>query len=154
MSEKIEKIIIGSDHGGLEIKEFIKAELEKRSIEIKDVGTHNSESVDYPIFAGRVAKAVSVGEFEKGILVCGSGIGVSMTANRFKGVRAALCITEEMARLSREHNDANILVLGGRITTKDTVTAILETWFSTGFEGGRHVRRINLIDEVVTTDDL
>ena len=153
MSESVQKIVIGSDHGGFDMKEFIKAELEKKGVDIKDVGTHNSDSVDYPVYAAQVAKAVSKGEFEKGILICGTGLGVSMTANRFKGVRAALCTSVEMARLSREHNDANVLVLGGRITPQETASAILGTWLSTGFEGDRHIRRINLIDEIAIKED-
>jgi ribose 5-phosphate isomerase B len=150
----VKKIIIGSDHAGFQMKEFIKSELEKSGIEIKDVGTYGTDSVDYPVFAGRVAKAVSDGEIEKGILICGSGIGVSMTANRFKGVRAALCMTEEMAMLSRQHNDANILVIAGRITTEETASAILRAWLSTDFEGGRHEKRIKLIDDVAEMESL
>lgn len=153
MPESISKIIIGSDHGGFEMKALIKDGLEKRGIEIKDIGTNSAELVDYPVFAGRVAKAVSTGEFEKGVLICGTGIGVSMTANRFNGVRAALCLTVEMARLSREHNNANILVLGGRITSNETALAILDTWLSTDFEGGRHERRIDLIDDINSNID-
>ena len=148
MSGSENKIIIGSDHGGFEMKEFIKGELEKRGVEIEDAGTNSSDSVDYPVYAGRVAKAVASGAIEKGILVCGTGLGVSMTANRFKGVRAALCTSVEMARLSREHNNANILVLGGRTTSTKDALAILDTWLTTDFEGGRHERRINLIDEI------
>ncbi|MBD3392670.1 MAG: ribose 5-phosphate isomerase B [Chitinivibrionales bacterium] len=141
-------IIIGSDHAGYEMKEHIKAELAAKGIPFEDIGTYDTTSTDYPLWAGRVAKAVSHGTREKGIAICGSGIGASMAANRFRGVRAALCITPEMARLSREHNNANVLVLGGRITTPETATEILWTWLDTAFEGGRHERRIAQIDEV------
>ncbi len=143
-----EKIIIGSDHGGYEFKEFIKSELGKKGIPFEDIGTHGPDSVDYPNFGAAVAKAVAGGEYERGILICGTGIGISIAANRFKGVRAALCCSEEMARLSREHNNANVLVLGGRTTPEETAAAILDTWLTTSFEGGRHERRVGLIDEL------
>ncbi len=154
MSESLNSIIIGSDHAGFQMKEFVKSELVKKDVTVKDMGTYNTDSVDYPIFAARVAKAISNGEYERGILICGSGIGISMTANRFKGVRAALCITEEMAQLSRQHNNANVLVLGGRLISEDTASKILNAWLSTSFEGNRHERRVKLIDDVLTMDTL
>jgi len=143
-----EKIIIGSDHGGYELKEFIKSELDKKDIPFEDIGTNSSESVDYPNYGAKVAQAVANGEYKRGILICGTGIGISITANRFKGVRAALCCSVEMARLSREHNNANILALGGRTTVPEDAAAILETWLTTPFEGGRHERRVGLMDEL------
>jgi ribose 5-phosphate isomerase B len=144
----VEQIIIGSDHAGFVMKEHIKKELEKRGVTYRDAGTFSEERCDYPLYSAKVAKAVSAGEFERGILVCGSGIGASITANRFRKVRAALCITPEMAKLSRSHNNANILVLAGRLTPFDEADKILCLWLETGFDGGRHLDRINMIDEV------
>jgi len=144
-----ERIIIGSDHGGYELKEFIKSELDKRGIPWEDIGTNSTDSVDYPHYGVRVAMAVASGEYTRGILICGTGIGISITANRFKGVRAALCCSVEMARLSREHNNANILALGGRLTSPEDAAAILDTWLTTTFEGGRHERRVRLMDDLI-----
>jgi ribose 5-phosphate isomerase B len=144
----VEQIIIGSDHAGFAMKVHIEAELDRLGIAYKDIGAYSEERSDYPLFSAKVAKAVSNGEFERGILICGSGIGASITANRFRKVRAALCVTQEMARLSRTHNNANILVLGGRITPFDEALKILNIWLNTGFEGGRHLARITMIDEV------
>jgi len=141
------KIIIGSDHAGFAMKEYIKSELARLGIAVDDVGVFNEEKSDYPLYAGRVARAVAKGEYERGIAVCGSGIGASITANRFRGVRAALCVTEEMAKLSRLHNNANVLVIGGRITPQNEVSKILNAWLTVGFEGGRHEKRIRMIDE-------
>lgn len=146
MSEKQKNIIIGSDHGGFELKEFLKAELSKKGITVEDVGTYSPDSVDYPHYGSKVAQAVASGAYERGIVICGTGIGISIAANRFKGVRAAVCCNVEMARLSREHNNANILALGGRTTDKPTAAAILETWLSTPFAGGRHEKRVNQLD--------
>jgi ribose 5-phosphate isomerase B len=146
MEQFSEKLVIGSDHAGFAMKEYIKSELSRRGIGCDDIGAHNDERSDYPLYAAKVARAVSKGEYRRGIAVCGSGIGASITANRFKGVRAALCITEEMARLSRQHNNANVLVIGGRITGQNEVSKILNAWLTTGFEGGRHENRIRMID--------
>lgn len=130
------------------MKEFIKVELGRLGIAVKDLGAPAYDADDdYPLFSARVAAAVSKGEFERGISVCGSGIGASIAANRFRHVRAALCVTVEMAELSRRHNDANMLVIGGRITPKQTVTAILNAWLNTAFEGGRHARRRDMLDD-------
>jgi ribose 5-phosphate isomerase B len=148
MTPATEMIVIGSDHAAYSMKEFIKKELEKYGIPYKDVGTNTTDSVDYPVYAGRVARAVAAGEFSRGIALCGTGIGASMTANRFKKVRAALCITEEMARMSRQHNNANVLVLGARITTPETIAKILRIWLETPFDGGRHENRIAMLDEI------
>jgi|WetSurMetagenome_2_1015567.scaffolds.fasta_scaffold134295_3 ribose 5-phosphate isomerase B len=147
MAQFSQKLIIGSDHAGYAMKEYIKSELSRQGIGVEDVGVFNEERSDYPLYAGKVARAVSKGIYERGIAVCGSGIGASITANRFRRVRAALCITEEMARLSRLHNDANVLVIGGRITSRQEVIKILNAWLSTGFEGGRHENRIRMIDK-------
>jgi ribose 5-phosphate isomerase B len=141
-------IIIGSDHAGYKLKEHIKRILETLGIPFEDVGVNNEAPSDYPIYSARVASKVSSGVFKRGIAICGSGIGASMVANRFKNVRAALCVTPEMGTMSRSHNDANVLVLGQRITTFETASEILRQWLTTPFEGGRHVHRIEQIDTV------
>jgi ribose 5-phosphate isomerase B len=142
-----EKIIIGADHAGYTLKEVLKPWLTEQGIDVTDAGTDSERSVDYPDFAAPVAKAVSTGAFAKGILICGTGVGMSIVANRFPGVRAALCHDAETARLSRMHNDANILVLAGRQTDAGTAFAILRVWLSTPFEGERHQKRLDKIKE-------
>ncbi|MBD3244236.1 MAG: ribose 5-phosphate isomerase B [Chitinivibrionales bacterium] len=134
---------IGSDHGGYELKEFIKQELTRRGIPVEDLGAHSVEpDDDYPDLVGSVAREVDKGVYERAIGICGAGIGASIAANRFSRVRAALCTSPDMARLSRQHNDANMLILGGRITSRDSALAILEAWLTAEFEGGRHTRRV------------
>ena len=148
------KIAIGCDHAGFKLKEFLKDILLKRGHEIKDMGTHSEESVDYPYFAWSVARAVASQECEKGILVCGSGIGMSIVANRLPGIRAALCNNCFLAKASREHNDANILVLGERDIGQSRALEILNIWLETNFAGGRHARRVEQIDsEYLALDD-
>ncbi len=142
------KVIIGSDHGGFELKEDLKAQLADLKIEVVDVGTNSETAVDYPDFGRAVADPVSSGKFDRGILICGTGIGMSMVANRFPGVRAALVHDLYGARLSREHNDANLLVLGGRTTGKGLAREILKVWLEASFEGGRHARRVDKIKEL------
>jgi ribose 5-phosphate isomerase B len=139
-------VILGSDHAGFVLKERLKSALDRLGIEWEDVGTRSEDSVDYPDFAHRVAEAVAAGRFSRGVLICGTGIGVSITANRHPGVRAALACDEEGARLSREHNDANILALGGRTTDPDRAERMLEIWLSAPFTGGRHGRRVAKIE--------
>ncbi|MBC2856713.1 MAG: ribose 5-phosphate isomerase B [Cetobacterium sp.] len=141
------KIALGADHGGFELKEIIKSHLEKKGFEILDKGTYSSESVDYPNFAKEVSKSILTNEAKYGILICGTGIGISITANRFRGIRAALCGNTTMAKLTREHNDANILALGARITGDVLALDIVDTFLSTDFEGGRHQKRIDLIED-------
>jgi RpiB/LacA/LacB family sugar-phosphate isomerase len=141
-------IIIASDHAGFRLKEHIKKELEKRSIPYEDRGVFSEEKSDYPLIIARAAARVSDGTYKRGIVLCGSGIGASIVANRFKNVRAALCVTPQMAMFSRSHNDANMLVLGQRITQPDVATEILENWLGTPFEGGRHAKRVEQIDTV------
>jgi len=143
----VKKIIIGADHAGYQLKEALKPFLKDLGIAVTDIGTDSDRAVDYPDFAARVAEAVSTGIFERGILICGSGVGMSITANRFPGVRAALCLDEETARLSRMHNDSNILVLAGRKTDTGTARAITQVWLATPFEGGRHQKRLDKIRE-------
>jgi len=141
------KIMIGADHAGYALKESLKTWLQAQGFETIDAGTDGLASVDYPDFGARVAEAVSTGAMARGILICGTGIGMSIVANRYAGVRAALCRDEETARLSRMHNDANILVLGARQTDVEEAVAILRTWLATPFEGARHQRRLDKIRE-------
>ncbi len=139
-------IMIGSDHGGFEYKKEIIGLLKEKQIDIEDVGNFTKESSDYPDLAVKVAQAVSDGKADKGILVCGSGIGMSIVANKFPGVRAALVHNVETAKLSRLHNNANILILGERVSDPRILPEILNVWLETDFEGGRHQRRLDKIE--------
>ena len=141
-------LVIGSDHGGLELKEAVKVALTSRGIAIDDYGTDKSDSVDYPDFAEKVAGAVSRGEVNHGILICGTGIGMSIAANKYPGVRAALATDEFMAQMAKEHNNANILVLGGRVLSTDLAIKMVNVWLDTAYEGGRHQKRLDKISEV------
>ncbi len=141
-------LIIGSDHGGLEMKDALVRVLSARNLDVNDCGTDNGDSVDYPDFAEKVAGAVSRGEAEQGILVCGTGIGMSIVANKFPGVRAALATDEFMAQMAKEHNNANILVLGGRVLSVELATKMVNVWLDTAYEGGRHQRRLDKISQV------
>lgn len=138
-------ILVGSDHGGLELKEAIKCLLTERGITVEDCGTDNGNSVDYPDFGIKVARKVSAGEAEKGILFCGTGIGMSIVANKFPNVRAALATDPFMARMAKEHNNANILVLGGRVLDEATAREMVCAWLDAAFEGGRHQGRLDKI---------
>lgn len=142
------KIAIASDHAGFELKELIKDYITKTNNSIVDFGTNNSDSVDYPDFAAAASKAVSSGEVDRGILVCGSGQGMMMSANKFKNIRAALCNDLYSAKMSRLHNDSNILAIGGRIVGKDLALEIIKTWMETEFEGGRHQRRVDKLNSL------
>jgi len=142
------KVIIGGDHAGFTMKTQIKTLLENLGHGVEDVGCHSEDSVDYPVYGKAVAAGVASGEFPKGILVCGSGLGMSMIANRFVGVRAALCNDLYSAVLSRQHNDANLLVMGGRLIGADLAGEIVSTWLETGFDGGRHQGRIAQLDDI------
>lgn len=139
-------LLVASDHAGLELKEKLKARLDRLGVAYRDLGTHSPDPVDYPDFGRPVAEAVSLGEAERGLLVCGSGQGMAMTANRYRGVRAALPFDLETARLSREHNDANVLALGGRVLDHDLAARMLEVWLTTPFAGGRHQARVMKIE--------
>jgi len=139
-------ILVGSDHAGFELKSILKDVLVARGLQVIDVGCDSEDSCDYPLFARDVARRLTSGEASMGVLVCGTGIGMSVTANRFRGIRAALCTSEFHARMSRAHNDANVLVLGGRVTGSGLAKAILEAWLDTPFEGNRHQRRVDQID--------
>lgn len=142
------KVAIGSDHAGFDLKEKVKAYLSAKGYDIIDFGTNSEERFDYPDAAHPAAAAIQHGEAERGVLVCGSGIGMAMTANRHTGVRAVEAVTEEMAKLSREHNNANMLALGQRLVSWEEAQKIIDTFFSTEFEGGRHEQRVKKIDEV------
>jgi ribose 5-phosphate isomerase B len=144
----MDKIIIGSDHAGFCLKEEIKPSLTALGLVVTDVGPGSNASVDYPDFAAQVARRVASGEYLRGILVCGSGAGMVIVANKFPGIRAALCLDEDMARLCRLHNDANILVLAGRMTDSPTADKIIRAWINTAFEAGRHGRRLEKIREI------
>ena len=139
-------IIIGSDHAGFELKEKIRIHLTSKGYQVEDAGPADDTSVNYVAYAKKVAAAVSEGRIEKGILVCGSGIGMSMAANRVRGVRAALCADLLSARLSRQHNDANVLALGGRLIGDVLAFELVKTFLETQFEGGRHLERIQAMD--------
>jgi len=141
-------VIIGSDHAAFPMKEAVKQFLSDNGIEVTDAGTTGPDSVDYSDYGIKVAAAVSSGEFERGILLCGTGLGMSMVANRFDHVRAALCGDIFTARMSRLHNDSNILVLGGRVIGETLALEIVKTWLETGFEGGRHLARLEKFDKV------
>jgi len=141
-------IIIGADHAGFPLKEGLRVFLAEKGFDILDTGTHSSDAVDYPDFACPVAENISSGKVKKGILVCGSGIGMSIAANRFHGVRGALCLDEETACLSRMHNDSNVLILAGRKTDLETAKRIVAIWLETPFEGGRHEARLDKIRKI------
>jgi ribose 5-phosphate isomerase B len=140
------KIAIGSDHAGFDYKEKIVEMLQRSGYEVRDFGTYSSEPCDYPLFIRPVAEAVARGEFERGIVLGGSGNGEAIVANRVKGVRCGLCWNVEVARLNRQHNDGNVLSLGQRTISLETALEIVKVWLETPFEGGRHQRRIDLID--------
>jgi ribose 5-phosphate isomerase B len=140
------KLVIGCDHAGFELKEYVKALLSKLGHGVLDVGTDSEASVDYPDYAQAACRAVLEGKAERAILVCGSGVGMSMAANRFRGIRAVLCTDLYLARFSRLHNDANVLCLPGRLMGKGLAEEVVKTWLEAPFEGGRHERRVQKMD--------
>ena len=142
------KIATASDHGCFALKEEVKKHLMERGIEVLDLGTHSEESVDYPVYGKACGQAVASGKADLGIVVCGTGIGISIAANKVKGIRCGLCTSVEMARLTKQHNNANILALGGRTTETGLAMEIVDTWLDTEFEGGRHQRRVDLLDQM------
>jgi ribose 5-phosphate isomerase B len=142
------RIVIASDHGGFGLKEKLKPYLEKKGFKIKDLGTSSKDSCDYPEFAYSLAKAISGGKYKRGILICKSGIGNSIVANRLAGVRAALCYNVKAARLSRGHNDSNVLVLGSLFVNVNLAKKITGVWLNTEFKGGRHQRRLKQIKRI------
>lgn len=139
------RIALGADHGGLSLKQAITQFLRQRRIELIDFGTDTTDSVDYPDFAEKVAHAVSIGEVDNGIVICGTGIGISIAANKIHGIRAALVTDPFMARMAKEHNNANILALGGRIVTPEQGCEMVAAWLDASFEGGRHQKRLDKI---------
>jgi len=141
-------IIIGSDHGGLTLKSALKSYLERRGVALQDAGTDSDASVDYPDFGEKVAEMVSNGDAEAGILICGTGIGMSIAANKVPGIRAALVTDVFMARMAKEHNNANILVLGGRVLDEQKACDLVGTWLDATFEGGRHQGRLDKIKKI------
>ena len=142
------KVALGCDHGGWELKEALASALKALGIDVIDMGTGDEQSVDYPDYGSKVADAVSKGDVDRGIAVCGTGIGMSIVANKYPGVRAALCHDSFTARMSRLHNDANVLVLGGRVIGREVALEMMKQWLETPFEGGRHVRRLDEIADI------
>ena len=147
-----EEILIGADHAGFELKEKLEAELKKLGFAVRDLGTNSTESTDYADYAHPLAKEVSEGRAKRGVLVCGTGLGMSYVANRYPNVRAAVTWSPEIAELARSHNDANVLVLPARFVTDDVAVKILRKWLETKFEGGRHERRVVKIENKGTPD--
>ncbi len=147
------KIVLASDHGGFELKEAIKEHLINKGHDLYDIGVYDTKSVDYPDYGKRAALMVANKEAEKGIIVCGTGIGISIAANKVKGIRCALCTNEYMARMSRMHNNANMLALGGRVTGVGVAIDMVDAWLSTEFEGGRHENRVNKIMDIEITKE-
>ena len=141
-------LAIGSDHGGYQLRQYIMKCLDERGVEYKDFGACSEESCDYPVYAEAVSRAVVSGECEKGILICGTGIGIPIAANKVHGIRAALCSDCYSAEFTRRHNDANILALGARVVGSGLAMKIVDTFLSTPFEGGRHAKRVELISEL------
>ncbi|SDY04152.1 ribose 5-phosphate isomerase B [Eubacterium barkeri] len=142
------KIAIGSDHGGYELKEVIKVLLSDEGIEYMDLGPENEESVDYPVYGQKVAEVVAGGQAERGIAICGTGVGISIAVNKIPGIRGSLCTNEYMAEMTRRHNNSNVLVLGGRVLGTELAKAIVKKWLYTEFEGGRHQRRLDEITAI------
>jgi len=141
------RIALASDHAGFQLKELVKSHLNSCGLQSVDLGTDSEESVDYPNFAHKLAESLIKGEADLGVLVCGTGLGMSMAANRHPGIRAALCHDHFTASASRRHNDANVLVMGGRVIGPDLAKEILDTWLDTPFEGGRHLARVERLDK-------
>ena len=144
------RVAVAADHAGFELKNLLKVELERKAFQVTDFGTNGPASVDYPDFGAAAAQAVATGKADFGVMVCGSGIGMSIVANRLPEVRAALCHTVEDAKLARQHNDANVLALGARTIDVETAKLILEAFFTTPFEGGRHARRVAKLGQFKT----
>lgn len=147
------KIAIGADHGGFELKQALIPFLQGRDIEVLDAGTHSADSVDYPNYAEAVALLVVNNEADAGIVICGTGIGISIAANKVPGIRAALVTSPEMAALAKQHNNANVLALGGRILSQDTAEACVAAWLDASFEGERHLRRLDKISAIETNSN-
>lgn len=143
---KLTKIVIGCDHAAYDLKQKVIAHLREQNIEVEDVGTYSTASCDYPDFADALCKKIMSGEYERGILICGTGIGMSMAANKHKGIRAACCSDTFSARLTREHNDANVLCFGARVVGEGLAYDLVDLFVSTDYEGGKHARRVAMVD--------
>lgn len=150
----MKKIVLGADHGGYELKNAIKAHLEARGFEAVDVGTNSGENCDYPVFASRLCKKLQNGEADLGILICGTGIGMSMAANKHRGIRAACCSDTFSARLTRLHNNANVLCLGARVLGTGLALDLVDQFVDAEFEGDRHIKRLSLIEDIENGKDL
>ena len=146
---KLEKIVIGSDHAAYDLKLKIIEHLEERGIAVLDVGTHSTESCDYPVFADALCKKIQLGDFERGILVCGTGIGMSIAANKHAGIRAACCSDTYSAKLTREHNDANVLCFGARVVGEGLAIDLVDTFIDTKYIAGKHARRVAMLDDLL-----
>ena len=141
-------IAIGSDHVGYELKAYIKAHLEERGFQVRDYGCDSAERADYPVYGELVGRAVAAGECALGVLICGTGVGISLAANRVRGIRAAVCSDPYTAALTRRHNDANIIAFGARVVGPDLAVMIVDSYLDAGFEGGRHARRVAMIEAI------
>ncbi len=141
-------IAVASDHGGFGLKNRVREHLKERGIKVVDLGTDSEESVDYPVYGKACAEAVASGKADLGVVCCGTGIGISIAANKVKGIRCGLCTSVEMAELTKKHNNANMIALGGRTTDPDLALQIVDRWLDTDFEGGRHQRRVDMLDEM------
>lgn len=146
------KIVLACDHGGFQLKEAVKEHLIKNGYSIADIGAYSTDSVDYPDFGKKAAEMVALNEADRGIIICGTGIGISIAANKVKGIRCALCTNEFMAKMSRMHNNANMLALGERVLGKGVAMDIVDIWLSTEFEGGRHENRVNKLMDIEKTE--
>ena len=142
------KVAVGCDHGGFVLKDAVISTLEELGAQVVDMGTYSTESVDYPVYGKKVADAVANGECDLGVVMCGTGIGISIAANKVKGIRAAVVTDEFMAEMTRRHNNANIIALGGRVITPEKAKSIVKAWYTAEFEGGRHQKRIDMITQI------
>lgn len=142
------KIAIGCDHGGIVLKESVVETLKNLGAEVEDLGTYSEESVDYPVYGLKVAEAVASGAFDAGVIMCGTGIGISISANKVPGIRAAVCTNTYMAKLTKNHNNANIISLGGRVISPEEAKDIVTAWYTAEYEGGRHQRRLDMIADI------
>nr|WP_312576521.1 ribose 5-phosphate isomerase B [Sedimentibacter sp.] len=144
------KVVVASDHGGFELKEIVKEHLEKSGYAVTDIGTYNTDSVDYPDYGERAGEMVASKNVDRGIVICGTGIGISLAANKVSGIRCALCTDEYMAIMSRKHNNANMLALGNRVIGSGLALSIVDAWMTTDFEGGRHGVRVDKLMKIET----
>ena len=146
------KIAMGNDHTAIEMKEAVKAHLEEQGYEVQDLGTNSSESCDYPVYGEKVGRAVASGEADLGITICGTGVGISLAANKVKGIRACVCSEPYTARLSRMHNNSNVLAFGARVVGIEMAKMITDEWLNAKYEGGRHQRRVDMLTEIENKD--